>query len=81
LFLLLIGEDPANWPMNYRELERYSLRENLNELAAKIKEENAEKVSNMLRLKNRIFALVDECNDALELEKHKSSLQGRCQYL
>jgi len=81
LFLLLIREDRASWPMNYRDLERYRLLESLSGLAAKVKEENAEKVSNMLGLKNRIFGLVDEGNDALELEKHKSSLRGRCQYL
>jgi hypothetical protein len=81
LFLILIGEDPANWPINYRILEQYGLLEGLKIVADKIKQESGNKISDMLHLRKRIFALIDDCDDVLELEKHKISLKGKCQYL
>ena len=81
LYLILSGEDPANWPMNYRSLGQYGLLDKLKEEADKIKEESGQKISEMLRMKEKIFSFIDRCNDILELEKHKSSLKGKCQYL
>ena len=81
LFLLVIGEDSANWPINYKDLERYGLLGKLTGLAGEIKGKSEEHVSEILRLKNRIFGLIDHSSETLELEKHKSSLKGRCQYV
>jgi|SRR5438046_756219 len=81
LFLLLIQEDPANWPMNYGLLEKYALIDMLKKLVDKIKTESGTKVSELLELKKRIFAQIDQCNEALELQKHKSSIKGKCEYL
>jgi hypothetical protein len=81
LFLVLLNEDPANWPMNYGILEKYDLLDALNKVGSEIKERLGAKASQMLELKSRIFSQIDGCNNALELQKHKSSLKGKCEYL
>jgi gas vesicle protein len=81
LFLMVIGEDPANWPMGYAGLEKYGLVGGLKGVADKIKIENEPKVSEMLQLKKRIFTRIDGCNETMELQKHKSSIKGKCEYL
>ena len=81
LFLLLAKEDPANWPMNYGILEKYDLLDTLTKLVTEIKDGSGAKMSEMLELKSRIFSQIDACNSVLELQKHKSSLKGKCEYL
>jgi len=81
LFLMVIGEDPANWPLGYAGLEKYGLVDGLKGFANKIRKESEAKVSEMLQLKKRIFTHVDACNETMELQKHKSSIKGRCEYL
>ena len=81
IFLMVIGEDPSNWPMGYAGLEKYGLVDGLKEVADKIKKESEAQVSELLRLKKRIFAYIDNCNETMELQKHKSSIKGKCEYL
>jgi hypothetical protein len=81
LFLLLVKEDPANWPMNYGGLEKYDMLDTLKKLVSEIKDGLGVKASEMLELKSQIFSQIDACNNALELQKHKSSLKGKCEYV
>ena len=61
LFLLLIGEDPQNWPMNHRDLKRYGLLDGLEKLAREIRSQNALEVNEMLMLRGRLFTGIERC--------------------
>jgi len=76
-----VNEDPANWPMNYGGLEKYDLLDTLKKLVTDIKDRLGAKASRMLELKRGIFSQIDACNNALELQRNKSSLKGKCEYL
>jgi len=81
IFLLLIGEDPQHWPMNYSNLKHYGILDGLGKLAGEIKSQNASEVDEMLKLRERLFSGIDHRISMIEEQRHKMSFQHGCEYL
>ncbi len=81
VFLMLTGEDTGNWPNEYRQLQHYGLAEGLEELASEIRKSLGDNVTEMLRLRDALFKIINSCAEALEVIAHKTSLKGGCEYL
>ncbi len=81
LFLLLIREDPGNWPNDLGILTRYCLIEGLKEVAEEIRAKVGREVDEMLKLRQGLFAMIEACIDTIEKQRHRMTLKHGCEYL
>jgi hypothetical protein len=81
LFLLLIGEDPGNWPNDYGILTRYGLMGGLERVASEIKAKIGPELNEMLRLREGLFTKIDTGIDTIEQQRHKTVMKHGCEYL
>ncbi len=81
LFLMLIGEDPGNWPNDYDSLKRYGLLGGLERLAGEIKASVGPEVREMLKLRNELFSKIDSCIEVIERQRHRMTMKHGCEYL
>ena len=81
LFLLLIGEDPGNWPNDYSSLKKYGLLVGLEKLAGEVKTEISLELKEMLKLRAESLAKIDGCLEAIEQQRHRMTIKHGCHYL
>ena len=79
VFLFTIKEDENSWPTGINYLKHIGLYDIFKNIGDSVNNEMKEEIREMLELRNKLFADIDNCVGEIEIILHQTKLKGRCE--